>query len=108
MSSSYWDFTVAKNLFWPWEDEENVLIGIGNQLKILCAANSLSDAYEEVIDKGNNGVGDDDDEKLSEYQFWVVMWKVLILTISLLKSQETMERVKKWRRSKDWGKQIWV
>ena len=36
----------------------------------------------------------DDDEKLSDYQVWLVRQNILILTISLPKAKKKMERVK--------------
>jgi hypothetical protein len=96
VSSSYWDSTEAKNLFRPQEDEENALIRINNQLQLLYDANSSPDAYLEVIDKGNNRVGDDDDEKLSEYQVWLVRQKILILTIGLVKAKGEKKMIQNW------------
>jgi hypothetical protein len=44
------------------------LIDIDNQQKILIATTSSLDAYEEVLDKGNNGAGDDEHPATAKYR----------------------------------------
>jgi hypothetical protein len=59
-------------------------------VQLLYDANSSPDVCLEMVIKGENRVGGNDNEKLSEYQVWLEQQKILILIIDLVKAKEKM------------------
>jgi hypothetical protein len=92
LSETYWDSSKAKNVFGPTDEESNALEAVNNQIKLLHEGLKTPVSCFFLIAGDNEG----DNQKLTEYQVWILQQKCMLISLALSKAVEMMPMVKNW------------